>query len=52
MMDKTNWVRFFKKTFLVANVSPKVVFEIPLLTLSSINVDLLNQEYRWKTYIT
>ena len=26
VIDKANQVRFFKKTFLVANISPKVVF--------------------------
>ena len=39
MTDKTNRVRFFKKTFLVANVSPEVVFDIPFLTLSGADVD-------------
>ena len=28
VIDKANRVRFFKKTFLVANVSPEVVFMI------------------------
>ena len=37
--DKANRVRFFEKTFLVANVSPEVVLEISFFTLSSANVD-------------
>ena len=39
--DKTNQVRFFEKTFLVANVSPKVVFKMFFLTLSDADVDFL-----------
>ena len=37
--DKTNWVKFFKETFLVANVSPEVVFGMLFFTLSSANVN-------------
>ena len=50
--DKANQVRFFEKTFLVANVSPKVVFGMPFLILSGTNVDFLGQELRWRTYTT
>ena len=39
VVDKVNQVRFFKETFLVANIWPKVVFEIPFLTLSGADVD-------------
>ena len=42
MTDKTNQVRFFEKTFLMANVNPKIVFEISFLILGSINVDFLD----------
>ena len=44
--DKANGVRFFEETFLVANVSPKVVFGIPFLTLSGTDVDFLGRELR------
>ena len=50
--DKANWVRFFKETFLMANVSPKVVLEMLFLTLSGANVDFLGCELRWRTYTT
>ena len=46
MVDKTNQVKFFKKIFLVANVSSKIVFEILFLTLSIANVNFLGQELR------
>ena len=48
--DKANRVRFFKETFLVANVSPEVVLGMPFLTLSGADVDFSGRELRWKTY--
>ena len=50
--DKANRVRFFEETFLVANVSPEVVFGMPFLTLSGVDVDFLDRELRWRTYTT
>ena len=37
--DQANKVRFFEKTFLVANVSPDVILGMLFLTLSSANID-------------
>ena len=45
-------VRFFEETFLVANVSPEVVFGMPFLTLTGADVDFLGRELRWRTYTT
>ena len=39
MVDKANRVRFFEEIFLVANVSPEIVLEMPFLTLSGVGVD-------------
>ena len=39
--NKANQVRFFKETFLMANVSPEIVLGIFFLTLSSANVNFL-----------
>ena len=50
--DKANQVKIFKETFLVANISPEVVYRIPFLTLSSANIDFLGRELRWRTYTT
>ena len=50
--DKANRVRFFEKTFLVANVSPEVVFGMLFLTLSNADVDFLDRDLRWRTYTT
>ena len=50
--DKANRVKFFEKTFLVANISPEVVLGMPFLTLSGADVNFLGRELRWKTYTT
>ena len=42
--DQADRVRFFEETFLVANVSPDVVFGMPFLTLSGADVDFLKKE--------
>ena len=42
MKNKANQVRFFEKTFLVANVSPEVVFKMLFLTLSGADVDFFD----------
>ena len=39
VLDKANRVRFFEKTFLVANVSPEVVLEMLFLILSCADID-------------
>ena len=49
--DKANWGKFFEETFLMANVSPKVVFGMLFLTLSGADVDFLRHELHLKTYI-
>ena len=50
--DQANRVRFFEKTFLVANVSPEVVLGMLFLTLNSADIDFSCQKLRWRTYIT
>ena len=50
--DKANQVRFFEETFLVANVSPEVVFGMSFLTLSIADIDFSGGELWWRTYTT
>ena len=50
VVDKANQVRFFKETFLFANVSPSVVFEMLFFVISSANVDFSGRELCWRTY--
>ena len=42
--DKVNRIRFFEKTFLVANISLELVFEMFFLTLNDVDVDFLGWE--------
>ena len=46
MMDKANYVRFFKETFLVANVSLEIVLEMLFITFSSVNINFLDWKIR------
>lgn len=43
---KANQVRYFKMTFVMGNINPKVVFRIFFLTLSSANVDFSDWKLR------
>ena len=52
IIDEANRVNFFKETFLVANISPEVVFGMLFLILSVANIDFLDWKLRWRTYIT
>ena len=42
--DQVDKVKFFKETFLVANVSPDVILEILFLTLSSTDINIPKRE--------
>ena len=42
MTDKANRVKFFEKTFLIANVSLEVVFGILFLILNGADIDFLD----------
>ena len=48
--DHANTVRFFEKTFLIANFIPDVVFGMLFLTLSSADVDFPKKELWWRFY--
>ena len=52
VVDKTNRIRFFEKTFLVFNISPEIVLGMSFLTLSSADVDFSGKDLRWRTYTT
>ena len=42
--DQANRVRFFEETFLIANVSPDVIFGMSFLTLSDADIDFPKRE--------
>ena len=50
IVNKVNRVKFFEETFLVANVSPEVVFGITFFTLSNTNIDFSGWELQCRIY--
>ena len=50
VIDQANRVRFFEKTFLVAYVSPDIVFGMLFLTLSGADIDFLKRKLQWRSY--
>ena len=50
MADQADRIRFFEKTFLVANVSPDVVLEMPFFTLSGAEIDFPKRKLQWRSY--
>ena len=44
--NQANKIRFFEEIFLVINLSPDMVFEIPFFTFSSIDVDFSKREFQ------
>lgn len=49
IINQANRVRFFIETFLVVNVSLKIVIRMFFLILNNTNINFLEQELRWKT---
>ena len=48
--DKLGRVQFFLKTFLLANISLKVVLGMLFLTFSKVNIRFVERELVWRTY--
>ena len=48
--DQANKVKFFEKTFLIANVSSDMVLRIPFLTLSNVDVNFPKRKLWWRSY--
>ncbi len=39
VFDKDGKMKFFKQIFLLANVKPDIVFDIPFLIMSNVDID-------------
>ena len=52
IVDKLSCSRFFQETFLLANISIKVVLGMPFLTLSNVDIQFAEKKLTWKTYTT
>lgn len=50
--DKLGRARFFQETFLLANISTKVVLVILFLNLSNANIQFIEKEFTWRFYTT
>lgn len=50
IQDKLGRVRFFQETFLLADISMKVVLGMPFLTLSNADIQFAERELAWRTY--
>ena len=51
MIDKLDRAWFFKETFLLANTSIEVILEILSLTFSNTDVQFIDKELTWRSYI-
>lgn len=45
-------MRFFEKSFLLANIKLNVVFGIHFLTISNVDIDFKAQDLQQRSYIT
>ncbi len=52
ILDKNGRERFFEENFLLADVKPNIVFEMPFLTISNTDVDFQAWELQWRSYTT
>ena len=52
MIDKLGRARFFQETFLLADTTMEVVLGMPFLTLSNADIQFVQKELTWRTYIT
>ncbi len=51
LQDSLERVRFFEKTFLLADTSMEVVLGIPILALSNANFQFGAEKLTWRSYI-
>ena len=50
--DKLRSARFFRETFLLADISVEVVLDMLFLTFSNADVQFVEKELTWRSYIT
>ena len=50
--DKLGKARFFQETFLLVNISAKIVLSMPFLTFSNADVQFVEKELIWRFYTT
>ncbi len=50
MSDKDGRERFFKESFLLADIRPDIVLGIPFLTMSNADIDCQARDLQWRSY--
>ena len=50
--DEDGRVRFFKESFLLADVKPDIIFGMPFLTMSNADIDFQARDLQWRSYTT
>ena len=50
--DQDSRKRFFQKSFLLADVKPKIVLAMPFLIISNVDVNFQAQDLQWRSYTT
>ncbi len=52
ILDRDGRMRFFKNSFLLANIKLNVIFRMPFLIMNNINVNLKARNLQSRSYIT
>ncbi len=52
MSDKDGRIRFFEKSFLLANFKPDIVLRMPFLTMNNANINFQARDLQWRFYTT
>ena len=52
VLNKLDRACFFQKSFLLADISMKMVYEILFVTFTNVNIWFVDKKITWKTYIT
>ena len=50
--DKLRKAQFFQETLLLANINAEIVLDMLFLTLSNVDVQFVEKELIWRSYIT
>ena len=51
VLDKDDRERFFEKSFILADVKPRIVFGMPFLTINNADINFQARNLQWRSYI-
>ena len=52
ILDKDGRERFFEKSFLLADIKPKIMLGMRFLTISNVDVNFQARDLQWRSYTT